>query len=103
MTLDLIVSLKHLKPPRYALPSRKYFSDSIVPDIKDKINEKLAEMLVDVLYLSLTTDIWSSSSAQVSLISLTAHWLHKILIECQLYSTHTDVKGLILVSTYVKS
>lgn len=61
--------------PRYVLPSRKYFSESIVPDIKEKINAKLAEMLVDVPYLSLTTDIWSSSSAQESLISLTAHWV----------------------------
>ena len=55
--------------PRYTLPSRKYFVDSVVPDIKDKINEKLAEMLVDVPYVSLTTDIWSSSSAQESLDS----------------------------------
>lgn len=61
--------------PRYVLPSRKYFSETIVPDIKDKVNAKLAEMLVDVPYLSLTTDIWSSSSAQESLISLTAHWV----------------------------
>ena len=30
-------------------------------------------MLVDVPYLSLTTDIWSSISEQESLISLTAH------------------------------
>ena len=32
-------------------------------------------MLVDVPYVSLTTDIWSSSSAQESLISLTAYWI----------------------------
>ena len=43
--------------PRYMLPSQKYFSESIVPDIKEKINAKLAEMLVDVPYLSLTMDI----------------------------------------------
>ena len=61
--------------PRYVLPSRKYFSESIVPDIKEKINAKLAEMLIGVPYVSLTTDIWSSSSAQESLISLTAHWV----------------------------
>ena len=61
--------------PRYVLPSRKYFSESIVSDIKEKINAKLAEMLIGVPYVSLTTDIWSSSSAQESLISLTAHWV----------------------------
>ena len=52
--------------PRYVLPSRKYFSQNIVPDIKEKINAKLAEMLVDVPYLSLATDIWSSNSTGVS-------------------------------------
>ena len=63
--------------PRYTLPSRKYFSETVVPDIKAKIDLILAEMLVDVPYLSLTTDIWSCSSAQQSLISLTAHWVTK--------------------------
>ena len=52
--------------PRYVLPSRKYFSQNIVPDIKEKINAKLAEILVDVPYLSLATDIWSSNSTGVS-------------------------------------
>ena len=48
--------------PRYVLPSRKYFSKSIVPDI----NAKLAEMLVDVPYLSLTTDMEQQFSTRVS-------------------------------------
>ena len=50
--------------PRYTLPSREYFSETVVPDIKVKIDFMLAEMLVDVPHLSLTTDIWSCSSAQ---------------------------------------
>ena len=33
--------------PRYTLPSRKYFSETVVPDIKAKIDLMLAEMLVD--------------------------------------------------------
>ena len=60
--------IKTLKP-RYVLPSWKYFLKSIVPDIKEEINAKLAEMLVDVLYLSLTTEIQSSISEQESRVS----------------------------------
>ena len=42
-----------------------------------KIDFMLAEMLVDVPHLSLTTDIWSCSSAQQSIISLTTQWVMK--------------------------
>ena len=40
--------------PRYTLPSREYFTETVVPDIKAKIDMMLAEMLVGVPYLSLT-------------------------------------------------
>ena len=49
--------------PTYTLPSRKYFSETVVPDIKAKIDLMLEEVLVDVPHLNLTTDIWSCSSA----------------------------------------
>ena len=63
--------------PRYTLPSREYFSETVVPYIKVKIDFMLAEILVDVPHLSLTTDIWSCSSAQQSIISLTTQWVMK--------------------------
>jgi len=39
--------MKNLEP-RYTLPSRKYFSETVVSDITAKIDMMLAEMLVGV-------------------------------------------------------
>ena len=67
--------LKTLEP-RYTLPSRRYFTQDVVPGIANDINSKLAEVLKGVTYLSLTTDIWSTSLTNQSLlISLTGHWI----------------------------
>ena len=66
--------LKTLEP-RYTLPSRRYFTEDVVPGIASAINSKLAVVLKDVTYFSLTTDVWSTSLTNQSLISLTAHWL----------------------------
>ena len=46
-----------------------------MPKIKETIDTKLAQLLKDVEFLSLTTDIWSTSLSNESLISLTAHWI----------------------------
>ena len=58
--------------PKYKMPSRKYFIDNVLPKIKENIDTKLAQLLKDV---SLTTDIWSTSLSNESLISITAHWI----------------------------
>ena len=64
--------LKTLEP-RYTLPSRRYFTEDVVPGIASAINSKLAVVLKVVTYFSLTTDVWSASLTNQSLISLTAH------------------------------
>jgi len=71
--------LKTLEP-RYILPSRRYFTDKVVPGIANAINSKLAELLKDVPHFSLTTDIWSISLTNQSLISLTAYWIENSFI-----------------------
>lgn len=70
MTLDLIVSSKPLNPGTHCQAEiflRKYPRHQA----STKINAKLAEMLLHRRALS--TDIWSTSSAQETLISLIAH------------------------------
>ena len=61
--------------PRYKVPSRKYFTDNVLPKIKENIDTKLAQLLKGVEFLSLTTNIWSTSLSNESLISMTAHWI----------------------------
>jgi len=61
---------------RYNIPSRNHFTESVLPKIKSNIDAKLAELLADVEFFSLTTDIWSSSLSHELLISVTAHWIN---------------------------
>ena len=68
-------SLLYTTEPRYKIPSKKYFTDNGLPTIKENIDTKLCELLKDVEFLSLTTDIWSTSLTNESLISMTAHWI----------------------------
>ena len=48
--------LKTLEP-RYTLPSRRYFTEDVVPGIASAISSTLAVLLKDVTYFSLTTDV----------------------------------------------
>lgn len=66
--------MEHLQP-RYNLPSRKYLSETALPELYNQVSTKLAAELKGVADLSFTTDIWSSDVSPMSLISLTVHWV----------------------------
>ncbi|KAL6463619.1 hypothetical protein MHYP_G00280100 [Metynnis hypsauchen] len=68
--------LEHLEP-RYNLPSRKYFSETALPELYKKACGHISEELKDVSAMSFTTDIWSSDVCPMSLLSLTVHWLDR--------------------------
>ena len=61
--------------PRYALPSRRHFSESVIPSIHAKVKYQVCELLRSTSYVSVTTDIWSSSYSHHSFMSLTAHFI----------------------------
>ncbi|KAI2655629.1 Zinc finger BED domain-containing protein 4 [Labeo rohita] len=66
--------LEYLEP-RYSLPSRKYFSETALPELYKKVCEHISKEIKDVKSMSFTTDIWSSAVCPMSLLSLTVHWL----------------------------
>ncbi|KAM9788033.1 zinc finger BED domain-containing protein 4 [Syngnathus typhle] len=68
--------LEHLEP-RYNLPSRKYFSETALSEMYEKVCEHLSQQLRDVDVMSFTTDIWSSEVCPMSMLSLTVHWLDR--------------------------
>lgn len=43
--------------PRYKIPSRRYFSDTMMPNIYNNLEEKVKHKLKDSAYISFTTDI----------------------------------------------
>ncbi|XP_055535390.1 zinc finger BED domain-containing protein 4-like [Wyeomyia smithii] len=81
--------------PKYQIPSRKYFSTTIIPDMYAKCREAKQKSLPRNGFISCTTDIWSSPSNK-AVISLTGHWLdencakqHAILNTCEFPGSHT--------------
>lgn len=63
--------------PHYSLPSRKYFSDTILPDIFERCKLAIGSSLKTMTNVSFTTDIWTNSYTNKSFLSLTAHWLNQ--------------------------
>ena len=61
--------------PRFAMPNRKYFSDVCLPELYSVAYGHVEKLISDAVAISFTTDIWSSSVSQVSMLSLTAQWL----------------------------
>jgi len=61
--------------PRFAMPSRKYFTDICLPELYNMVYSHVEKLISNAVSISFTTDIWSSSVSQVSMLSLTAQWL----------------------------
>ena len=76
--VGFIQVLKTLEP-RYHCPSRKYFTETIIPKIYTGMVLKLINSSdgdsAERNYVSFTSDAWSSSVNDTSLLSLTAHWV----------------------------
>ena len=88
--------LEHLEP-RHCLPSRKYFSETALPDQYKKVCEHISKEIKDVKAMSFTTDIWSSAVCPMSLLCLTVHWLdtsctpHSAMLQAKnFHGSHTS-------------
>lgn len=62
--------------PRYNIPSAKYVSKTLIPNLYEQGQQKLRSMLSNknVEYVALTTDCWSSINVQ-GFITVTCHFL----------------------------
>ena len=69
------VSLLQSLEPRYSIPSRRYITDTVLPQIHTRVMSKVKDELAEAKWISCTSDIWSTEVSNDSLISLTAHWL----------------------------
>jgi hypothetical protein len=77
--------LMKLVAPKYALPSRKYFSSTLLTEMYDHLRVNVGKALVppSCEFIALTTDEWSADSAPgVALLSLTAHWIDEKFNRC---------------------
>lgn len=81
---------------RYNLKSEKFFRDKM-GETYIKVKNKIKEIMLDAKWISFTTDIWSSHSKTVSLLSFTAHFIKEstrekiILAAAEMNEDHTAV------------
>ncbi len=66
--------MSHLEP-RCTMPSPKYFTETVIPKIYEKVKQSVVLEITNATNVSLTTDIWSTDLNSSSLLSLTAQWL----------------------------
>lgn len=65
----------HELEPRYSLPSRKYVTEKILPQINIEVKTAVKKQLESGCFFRFTTDAWSGDDGSASLLSLTAHWI----------------------------
>jgi len=68
------LELLKILEPRFQLPSRTMFSETIIPQYYKQMKSSLIEELNKITYFSLTFDYWSSI-ANKSYLTITIHFL----------------------------
>ena len=90
--------------PLYAVPSRKYFAEKVIPEMFYTIKGQLMKNIhpdgnTSSFPLSFTTDIWTRDAGGDSFISWTAHYIDPInftreehvLHVCPFAGSHTAI------------
>ena len=54
--------LMHLLKPNYEIPSRKYFTTNIIPELHSKVMAKVQLNIDNATNISFTTDIWTNNA-----------------------------------------
>lgn len=78
---------------RCSIWNRHSFTEKALPAPFKKISDKLLVLLSDVPHVSFTTDIWSSSVAPMSLLSLTAQWIDSSFVLCHATLHVQELRG----------
>jgi len=66
--------------PRYKLPSRTQLRDVLMADLFKDTSAKLTTILEEISDIAITCDLWTSS-ANVSFITVTGHFVHDYSIK----------------------
>ena len=61
--------------PKYCLPSRRYFSETMLPQMYEDKRAKAVNLINLAESISFTSDIWTSNTSNESFVSLSAHWI----------------------------
>lgn len=83
--------------PRYAIPSRKFFTETAVPQLYNETKRKVASALTETTKVALTCDAWTSRATK-SFVTFTAHYItdtwvleSRVLQTRVMHESHTAV------------
>jgi len=61
---------------KYKIPGRKYFTNTVIPNMYTKVYKQLLKDIELTTYISISTDIWTTNNNNKSFISfISVHWL----------------------------
>jgi hypothetical protein len=66
--------IAHLQP-KYCMPSRRYFSETMLPRLYEESRKTAVRMIEKAESLAFTSDIWTASTCNEAFVSLSAHWI----------------------------
>ncbi|XP_072400683.1 E3 SUMO-protein ligase ZBED1-like [Diabrotica undecimpunctata] len=72
--------------PLYTPPSRKKLTYDLLPQQYEEATSTLIKIIIDVKYISVTTDIWTSDSNK-AYITVTGHFIFKSVLRAHVLST----------------
>ena len=82
--------------PRYKIPSRKHFSNKVIPALYEETRQEIVKELSDTASVALTSDGWTSRATE-SFLTVTVHYItsewemkSSVLQTRPLYESHTS-------------
>lgn len=72
--------------PRYQIPSSSDLKERLFPSIYEEVKKKLMDVLNEVDYISLTTDMWTSPS-NTGILTLTSHFIYNKTLKSAVLKT----------------
>ena len=91
---------------RYQLPSRKHFSEKVIPQMYGELREKVGTIAKSVRYLALPMDGWTSHAGD-SYLSITAHFIDDVYQRqlivldtfslCERHTAHNLLSNILII------
>ena len=70
------LDLMKVAEPRFKVPSRGYFTKTVIPSLFSRVKQSVKEMLQTSRFLCITTDLWTAAHSNRAYLCLTCHGIN---------------------------
>ena len=67
------LELMKVAKPRFKVPSRGYFTKTVIPSLFSRVKQSVKEMLKTARFLCITADLWTAAHSNRAYLCLTCH------------------------------